>query len=493
MWTLELMLKYFNEELQAKETCVPFKSTSNEKDKVKDKNRAGYTASCLHSESYESKSRKCVYCLENHSPSQCKRVTNRQSRIDILKKSYRCFLCLKSGHTLKTCSAKYICRKCNGKHHISICDKGENRNSHAPQNDGPNSIVAFVDQSKSILLQTAKADVFNTETKSSVKTRILFHTGSQRYYVNEKVRKYLNLKIIRTEKTLIKTFGQINDFKMHVLDVVQLKIKHQFEEKYSFVEALVVPVICSPLKNQNISTVKQNMEFISELDLADSEDDETTHESRVGVDYYFNFFLGKILKNSEGLVASSTVLGWVLSGPISLGNSPFTSVYFETHSMRCNVENMGEGAENLESVLNKFWSVENVEAKDNCVIHDFEKYIFHNGQKCVTKLPFRPGQEFLPDNFSVCEQRLIKLKNRLTSENLIEKYDEIFKEYEQNEIIEKVPFDEVPKKPGQVHYLPHRPVLREDKETTKIQAVFDASCALDGPSLNDCLYSGPDF
>ena len=46
---------------------------------------------------------------------------------------------------------------------------------------------------------------------------------------------------------------------MQVLDVVQLKIK----EKYNFVEALVVPVICSPLKNQNISTVKQNMEFIS--------------------------------------------------------------------------------------------------------------------------------------------------------------------------------------------------------------------------------------
>ena len=146
----------------------------------------------------------------------------------------------------------------------------------------------------------------------------------------------------------MKTFGQKNDFKMQVLDVVQLKIKHQFEEKYNFVEALVVPVICSPLKNQNISTLKQNMEFISELDLADFEDDESTHESRVGiligVDYYFNFFLGKILKNSEGLVASSTVLGWVLSGPITLGNSSFTSVCFETHSMRCNIENIGQEA-----------------------------------------------------------------------------------------------------------------------------------------------------
>ena len=30
---------------------------------------------------------------------------------------------------------------------------------------------------------------------------------------------------------------------MQVLVAVQLKIKHQFEEKYNFIEALVVPVI----------------------------------------------------------------------------------------------------------------------------------------------------------------------------------------------------------------------------------------------------------
>ena len=42
------------------------------------------------------------------------------------------------------------------------------------------------------------------------------------------------------------------------------------------------------------------MEFISELDLADSEDDESTHESRVGiligVHHYFDFFLWENLK-----------------------------------------------------------------------------------------------------------------------------------------------------------------------------------------------------
>ena len=35
--------------------------------------------------------------------------------------------------------------------------------------------------------------------------------------------------------------------------------------------------------------------------------------------------------------------------------------------------------------------------------------------------------------------------------------------------------------------------MREDRETAKIRAVFDTSCASNGPSLNDCLYAGPNL
>ena len=44
-----------------------------------------------------------------------------------------------------------------------------------------------------------------------------------------------------------------------------------------------------------------------------------------------------------------------------------------------------------------------------------------------------------------------------------------------------------------VHYLPHHAVIRNDKETTKMRVVYDASARSMGPSSNDCLYVGPKF
>jgi len=44
-----------------------------------------------------------------------------------------------------------------------------------------------------------------------------------------------------------------------------------------------------------------------------------------------------------------------------------------------------------------------------------------------------------------------------------------------------------------IHYLPHHAVIRNDKPTTKLRIVYDASARDKGLSLNDCLFSGPKF
>lgn len=91
------------------------------------------------------------------------------------------------------------------------------------------------------------------------------------------------------------------------------------------------------------------------------------------------------------------------------------------------------------------------------MVSQFGNDIGHDGTRYVTKLPFKPDHEQLPDNFSVCEGRLTSLKRRLTSKGILREYDTIFTEYEKNGIIERVPSHEIAGEVGGVHYLPHRP------------------------------------
>ena len=88
-------------------------------------------------------------------------------------------------------------------------------------------------------------------------------------------------------------------------------------------------------------------------------------------------------------------------------------------------------------------------------------------------------------------KRLKTLQNKFEKNGkLLDNYNAIIKEQFQTHVIEKNP--ETSHNPaGGTHYLPHRPVVRENMVSGKTRMVFDASSRSSGPSLNDCLHSGP--
>ena len=135
--------------------------------------------------------------------------------------------------------SKYECRKCNGRHNISICSKSKNdftkddSKKNDLKNEGPNSyqsssnqVIAPISVLKGSLLQTARAQICNIETEETLTTRILFDTGSQRTYIIENLRKLLKLKTLRNERVIINTFGKLHESKLETIDVVQTKAKH---------------------------------------------------------------------------------------------------------------------------------------------------------------------------------------------------------------------------------------------------------------------------
>ena len=69
-------------------------------------------------------------------------------------------------------------------------------------------------------------------------------------------------------------------------------------------------------------------------------------------------------------------------------------------------------------------------------------------------------------------------------------YDNVIKDQLEKGIVEKVDLNE-PTEVGKVSYLPHKMVIREDKDTTKLRVVFDASAKKDGPSLKERLNADP--
>ena len=75
--------------------------------------------------------------------------------------------------------------------------------------------------------------------------------------------------------------------------------------------------------------------------------------------------------------------------------------------------------------------------------------------------------------------------------NLLRQYDEIIQIQEREGIIETVPINVTARPPGTVHYIPHRLVVRDGRETTKIRVVYDASANINGPSVNESLETGP--
>ena len=242
-----------------------------------------------------------------------------------------------------------------------------------------------------------------------VHTKILFDSGSQRSYISDKVMHALQLKAIRVEK-VIKTFGQVENSEVKELDVIQLKIKNKGDARFTFVEALCVPTICSPLTNQPLSSAHELPESagLKFADFAHKQHHSLPVGILIGIDFYHVFMTGKVIRSKLGPVACKTRVGWVLSG--RMGSSALDMHCFETHLLRASVE-QPETDTHLRQELDKFWNVESINSSTDSVVDQFEKDTIHDGTRYITKLPFKPDHEVLPDNFKVCEGWVKTLKN----------------------------------------------------------------------------------
>jgi hypothetical protein len=89
----------------------------------------------------------------------------------------------------------------------------------------------------------------------------------------------------------------------------------------------------------------------------------------------------------------------------------------------------------------------------------------------------------------MCKSRLKGIVKKLAGLGLLKEYDDVFRDQLGRKFIEEVP---VAEEYTAKHFLPHFPVIREDRVTTKTRIVFDPSKTSSRvPCLNDLLDKGP--
>ena len=107
-----------------------------------------------------------------------------------------------------------------------------------------------------------------------------------------------------------------------------------------------------------------------------------------------------------------------------------------------------------------------------------------------TRLPWKANYPLLPSNEAGSLRRLTGLVKKLRSQGMIEYYDRVIQEQIKTRIVERV---SGPATGQHEFYIPHKAVVRDTTETTKLCVVYDASAQAysDAPSLNECLNPGP--
>ena len=509
-WDLKKVMAVVEKEIDARE-----RAAANAKPVLRGMGRSHQpTASALLS---SSGSPSCSFCGQPHFSANCKTVADVRERKQLLSKNGRCFACLRKGHMSKDCRSSKNCHGCGGRHHASICPKGKQQlqgssASTGSQQSGPNassrsrsnagggqqsSISLVVSTKVPTLLQTARVKVRAPGKLAPViETRILLDTGSQRSYISRQLSEALGLKEEKRETLLVKAFAAEEE-KLQVCSVVSLRVETRAGSSI-VLSLLAIPIICGPITGQPITCAMDLFPHLSGLELADSGDLNECLEIGIliGADQYWEVVTGEIVRGRSGPSAMKTCFGWVLSGPVPgvIAESQVTCSNI-SHVLTTQTHSSQQELVHLEKKLQAFWDLDTLGIKEGeqSVYQKFvEDVSFRGGRYCV-RLPWKFPRIMLPDNQELCQRRLYNLLRRLQqSPQILAQYNEIIQDQLRQGIVEIVDPSDAGSI-GATHYLPHHAVIREDKLTTKLRIVYDASARSNGPSLNDSLYAGPTF
>ena len=201
-------------------------------------------------------------------------------------------------------------------------------------------------------------------------------------------------------------------------------------------------------------------------------------------------------------------LGWTGIGRIddkAESSRPSTTKYLRT--FRAQVEpthyqscEHGQKEEALNSFVKQFWDMESIGITKSTAAEmtPSEKLAWEkarnslrfDGTRYEIAVPWKNCRPQLPNNRLMAKNRLKSVEQKLLRDGELGRaYQGVIEDYLEKKYIRKVLQDESVLETE--WFLPHFPVVKPDRATTKVRVVFDGSAAFEGNSLNNESLPGP--
>lgn len=476
----------------------------------------------------------CWLCMSDgaknveHVMKQCTKYDNPIDKVNKLKSLKYCSYCSFKNHSTENCKFKFSskCRVCNGNHLSWLCTKVVSENI---QNKLSVVQTLSVDcLSDEILLPSFTCDVVKNDECLNV--RILKDSGTQRNFITECVVNDLGLRILKEDiKLSINGFNSVKHIKTNLVSV-PLRV----DNSVHFLEAVVVPSLDINMNIPCLSALVSKFESKG-YTLADSRLNNSNisqFSMVVGSDIDpilvpSTLVFGKLKKSS----VQQTTIGILFSGnaELLLENIQYLSEFNDGLNMNnvlkssctvnvavCDVlDSSGTvhdkklelaSEENLNEAVNDIMNYDNSSADDGEVEinQKITDYILSNSDRdmegrLIMPLPWNPEtKHLLSTNLSLSKKILMANLKKLQKTDKLMSYNQVFKEQEELNIIEKVGDVNsfLDSHPGS-SILPHMGVYRTSSESTKVRVVFLSNLSEkteqqpNGVSHNVALLPGP--
>ena len=409
---------------------------------------------------------KCIYCQSaEHKAISCDKVTKPSERKKILAEKHLCFNCAIGQHAASSCKSKISCQNCQMRHHTSICpstpEVGLTATNVQPMNA---SVVHPV-----VIVQI-----------NGRKFRALLDSGASNSFISQTLVNLVGAQAVKTSTRQISTLMGTKTTKMSQFDLSLEALKGDFSLKVraTMIKKRELLQLDNPHNDKRIEA----HQHLRDIEL---EDQPTTEKLPVhvilGANEYAKIRTSQVRIGRQGEpVAELTRFGWAIMSPGKDSDPTLGCLAVNTtldHEQLCALDVLG--------------LADSPSGDQDVVYQEFREQLTRNRDEgwYETALPWKGDHPPLSSYRNGSLRRLHTQVRKLRKTGKLEEYDAVIREQLDEGIVERAPDEAV----GREFYMPHRAVIREGAESTKMRVVYDCSAREgDGsPSLNDCVDVGP--